>query len=103
MTGPAKTIEKTPPMDTRFLTAIALTDTFQPNDNQEGWEGVLKGMAPEPRSDSTRPRSRNPDCGFCYVRSATLKNRVRPCPPNAHAGARLYQEGRCGFPPRRTS
>jgi hypothetical protein len=34
-------------MDTRYLTAIALTDTFQPADHRQGWEGVLAGIAPE--------------------------------------------------------
>lgn len=34
-------------MDTRYLTAIALTDTFQPGDPQQGREGVYAGMAPE--------------------------------------------------------
>jgi hypothetical protein len=34
-------------MDTRYLTAIALSDTFQPADAKQGRDGVLAGMAPE--------------------------------------------------------
>ena len=34
-------------MDTRYLTAIALTATYQPADDDEAREGMLGGMAPE--------------------------------------------------------
>lgn len=34
-------------MDTRYLTAIALAETYQPADDDEACEGMLGGMAPE--------------------------------------------------------
>lgn len=34
-------------MDTRYLTAIALSDTYQPGDRERGWEGVRAEMAVE--------------------------------------------------------
>ena len=34
-------------MDTRYLTAIELTETVQPGSNDVAREGMLVGMAPE--------------------------------------------------------